>query len=367
MRRLLLLSILAAAPALAQDGSAGMLWNGFGYEWQEHPHRLSILSTRFVTDDVDRWTGNLEGHHEFEVQIGNFPPDSADYWSACQVARSAVARFSTHRVGPIVLTSRIGRPAEGKVEVVLEPAALGLAGPPGNLRAEVVLAGFTVRRGVVHGQDSGWHFQGLGLGVGRATFDSDGRLRFEANAFVHPANSPDPFNGFDYLGDWNPDWGDCKYQIWIDCAILVAPRSAMVGREVVVSNRSSAPTTAETFSDDVVVTGASKFPDNHALLGMTGFRFEIDGPNTQQDGRYIRALQAYADRFSYDPDTRKARFRVAHSFSNEGTIAYKWTLESESRHRLIEIRDRDFESRWKSVRGNLDNGTTEETEILFGS
>lgn len=366
MRRVLLL-VLLSCPVLAQDYSAGLLWNGFGYEWQEHPHRLSILSSRYVVDDVDRWTGNVEGRHEFEVRIGAFPEDSADYWSACLAARSTAVQFGRCRVGPIVLSTPIDRPVEAKVAAALEARDLGLASIPPGHRAEVLLAGFTVRAATVDGHDSGWHFQGLGIGVGTASIGSDARVRFSASASVHPANSPDPINGFDYAGDWNPRRGNCKYQVWIDCAVLVAPPSAMVGREVVVSNRSKEPTTAESFSRDVVAQGTSTFPQNGALLGMTGFRFAIDGPNTRMDGRYIRRLEAMTRGFSYDPDTRKARFRVVHAFSNEGTIAYKWTLESESRHRLIEVRDRDLETRWERTRGNLDSGSKEEAEVLFGS
>lgn len=348
------------------DWSAGLLWNGFSYDWRDHPHRLSLLTSRTSVDRVDRYTGHLTGRHEFEVRIGSFPADAADYVGHTEAVRSTTVDFAHVRVGPIELAAPINDPAEQTIACRFDPADLGLpAGTVRTRRVAALLGGFRIHRVVVDGHDSGWHFQGLGVSVGGARYEADGRIAFDATAFVHAADSPDAINGFDYSGDWREAWGPTRYRVWIDVVLVAGSRRDLAVRSVTRRHEVDDLTTSATRSSRVRLAGAARFPDRRAFLGTSGFRVEIDA-DTRREGRYIRSLEVSADRFVYHPSTGLGAFTVTHGFSNRSAIPFRWRMTSSSTHHLIEVRDRDLEREAGRVEGRIDTGSIETQEVLFG-
>ncbi|MBI4616393.1 MAG: hypothetical protein HY720_22470 [Planctomycetes bacterium] len=363
----LLAAILASASlgprSAGQEAyDAGLLWNGLSYEWEGHPHRLSVLGSRYEVGSVDPWTGALEGSHEFSVRIGSFPPDRASYESRYEAVRSRAVEFGQIRVGPIELEGRIGAELRREVEFETTLAAMGIRRSPRRPRAVALLAGLSVRS---TGWESGWHFQGLGVGVSRARIHEDGSVTLAARAFVRPADSPDFVNGFDYLGDW-PAGEPVGYRVWLDVTVVVGEAEDFVATAIRIRNGPTRLATRTRILRDVRLTGRSTWDGNRAFLGTASFELALDA-DTRRDGRYIRRLEVAARDFVYDPATRRARFAVAHGFSNQGLISYPWRLISESVHVLVEVRDPALQRGEGRIRGKVEGGAGERVEVRSGS
>lgn len=391
--------VAAARPTSAEEYRRGdrfdstLLWNGFRYKWEEHPHRLSWLESRFSVDSVDRRTGDLIGRHAFGVKIGSFPQDEARYTARYHAVRSTRVAFGRMTVGPVRLTTTIDRAAEVEVAVSADLASTGARGDFGeDPEIHVLLGGFEIES-TTHG--SGWHFRGLGIAAKHARYDArTRRVEFDLWARVHPSNSPDPANGVDafggakgaleaaryffagghrYLGDW-PANEPCEYSLAVDVVIVVGERGRLPSAARSVSTASPGRTLAARETREITIElPAAAREATSAFLGTTGFLVRLDDSWTARKGRYIRELGIEADRFRLDPaDRSRASFRVRHTFSNANEMpgnfgAYRFRMTGWSRHVVLALDDPTAASAEGTVAGRLGSGGEALREILFGA
>lgn len=366
----LVLATLALVPVVceaqtADRFSSGLVWNGFHYEWDHHPHRLSKLRTSYTVDSTDFWTGHLIGQHGFSVKIGNFPSDEAEYFSHFNAARSTRVRFAAVRVGPIDLESLLAYSDEKTVTVTRHlESDLGIHDRFGSeTTVRVLLAGFEIESA---NYDSGWHFQGLGVGVHSGTYDAaTGDVRFKAWAFADPTDSPDTINGFDG-SEWQDSY-ECRYQVYIQAVVVIGSNDDLkVTTRQTVHQTSNRTTEFEDQTIETVELQERPDPDWDAFLGTTSFRIELSDEQTLE-GRYIRAMGIYAHDFEYEQKNGLARYKVVHHFSNRSATPYKWQMTSRSEHAVMEIRDAHFETKAGRISGRVATDGTDVNEVLFGN
>ncbi|MBI4611972.1 MAG: hypothetical protein HY720_00010 [Planctomycetes bacterium] len=353
----IVLGLVLSSAASADLYDAEIFWTGFGYSWQDNPHRLSELKTRYVATDLDRYTGYLTARHLFLADVGTVS-DTADYFSCYQAARSTEVSFGRARIGPMGLRCGIDEVADNRstyrraldeIEVLSSHVE-----SMGDVTCRAFLGGFYLDAS----RDQGWHFRRFGLGIDAVSFDeANDRVQFDVWATVAPSNSPDPLTRYD---------GDCLYELYVDVIFVIGPSA-----RVDVTYEERTQTSSETTSASLAAT-VSESLDSRAnpeewrgFLAMTGFSIDL-ASDTEHAGRYLREMSAWTHDLDYDPSSGRASYEVVHEFSNEGTWDYSWTMTSYTRTAIVEIRDANAEVEPGRVSGSAGCAVGEETEVLFG-
>jgi hypothetical protein len=314
---------LSLADPATQWRSWAPIWQGVARSWENHPHRLSLFGSELRSGEMD--SGFLTGSVWGRMKIGSFPSDSV----TCRtVGRVVASKYLTFLPGSasVTVSGRLGEAAEGsqRVEVDLDAWA--------NANATVLLAGIDVNSAI----DEGWHQQGLEWGVRRIRRVAAGRLAFEAFVRIRATNSPDPLTR--HHGTWT-------YRVRVPYLVVSGERShtafTVGGTATTIDSVHAAPPRPNALArfTRVVGEGGSARRYTSAFIGLTQTGYSFDCPDTRLDGRYMREVELFLDRETYEPAKRSHFFDMHHYFSNAGTIEHAFTATLRSLFVLIEVDD----------------------------
>ncbi len=318
--------------------STGILWQGFGYQWKSMPHRLSFLGSQFNNLVVKE--KELSAYHDKFLKIGNFPKGEANYRVGYNVLQLEGLFFGTGRTAVLDIETPYQVAFEQNYEVRVQlknlqasfpfqPATISQAPP--NL--QVVLNGFSIS---CQGNDSGWHFGGLGIELADAKWMSADTISFVVHTFCRPANSPEPMPHGNVERKTKRKWQNhhpCKYQLVVDYKVFVGNHDQLyIEQQTIeheVNNRRRIDHEEELqFSFD-----PKKY--NTAFPAITGFKFKLDAhrKTARKTGRYIRNLGVDVGKVSLD--SKKGKLSCTGGFNFSNTIlnkreftAFPWNLEA---------------------------------------
>lgn len=317
--------------------AAAVVWNGFHFQWEKYPHRLSILGSRFhaVTDDEQ---GLRSFEHELKIKIGNWPPERALYKVPYYTLKNSSLFLAK---GYTELETRSMIECGGTTtETVRIPVADLLNINPEVKDVEqvtILLNGFHIES--INNQ-SGWHFGGLGIELSDAHIH-DGMLTFTASAFARPARSPE------LLTHGNRQWNyrsECQYRFHIDFLVIGGDKSVFSSSGVDLEQQDV--TERKTFSHNLKtsIQGVANAYEQ-ALTGISGFHFKLEAHDKamfkKRTGRYIREMGFLSKGLHYDAKTGRAKADVSLMFSNEPErfryLANKLKMESAMKLHLIQL------------------------------
>lgn len=323
------------------NNTAAVVWNGFHFQWEKYPHRLSILGSRFhaVTDE-EQALRSFE--HELKIKIGNWPPERALYtvpYYTLQNNRLFLAKGYTE-----LETSSMIECGATTTSVIKIPVADLLNINPEVQDVEnvtILLNGFHIES--INNQ-SGWHFGGLGIELSEAQI-VDGVLSFKAEAFARPARSPE------LLTHGNRQWNyrsECQYKFHIDFLVIGGDKSVFHCASTDLEQQDI--TERKTFSHNIKtsIPGVAN-AYQQALTGISGFRFKLEAHDKamfkKRTGRYIREMGFLSRGLQYDAQTGRGKADVSLTFSNEPErfryLANKLKMESAMKLHLIQLNGAD--------------------------
>ncbi len=351
--------------------SDGLLWQGFDYRWDKHPHRLSYLGSWFDYE----FSRRLQAEHSFEAKIGAFPGDRADYGVGYGLFRARDVFVGFGQRAGIRLAAPLGR-----LFGVGDPITIRLpwadlqstwTGPrAGFERAAVVLNGFHLAvdpdMDRVDGDPwtSGWHLGHLGFWIPQDSVQLEGgELSFRLERRFGPALSPDPFTEPHPRGPgrW-PESATCVYRLTLHYAVIAGAAADFAFEPQELPLSATQPTTSHRASEQTLWSGPSGF--SGAMPAISGFDVALQDArdpdrDTVRDARYIRELRVALGPARFDPATGSLRARTMFAFSNDGDLpgtAKDWRLSGSVKTVGLFFRDGTLPS-WKRRRGFVENGS----------
>ncbi len=347
-----MLKNLASHPLVQEKHHAdGLIWNGFEYEWKGHPHRLSILGSRHRNKQFGEHA--LDAEHRFEVKIGSYPGDTAEYDTKYRHFRTKKFFVGYGTRSGIVVQGLVNHAAEAttRVQIAIDELETSYDGLEWSNFEEVkvLLNGFLVEASRDYDYDSGWHFGGLGIKITNPKVES-GLLSFDLWTHVRPSKSPDPMTG-QVFGKWKNN-DPCKYEFTVDFVVLCGASRHLhftnktfettpeneVDYTYTLKPENVGDTVDEVFTRARTVQGKRGYPN--AIPGLFGFYFHVTdgGWSNEKDGRYIRSLGARVRTFSYDAASGTAEIGPLLRFSSRGTVNYNWNLTARLDTTLVQLR-----------------------------
>jgi hypothetical protein len=313
---------------LEEEFSYGLLWNGFYYEWNGHPHRLSILGSRF--SDINFGNNNLSANHTYSLKIGSFPKDTGDYNIPYRTFRSKRFFVGYGASNAIPLSCKINSVSRISTSHSIKLSDLVSSSHIKSIKSGdsvlVALNGFKITNKDAFNFTAGWHFGGLGIGIENTKVVKD-KIKFDITAFVNPSESADVLTQADSLfGGWDSD-NPCQYNLLVDYVVFVgsADRMNIVERTYHSSEESTIfHENTFTFPAPVEVNplrlvngiGGNKYPK--AIPAITGFEVDISTAKkiVKKHGRYIRSFGINVQNFTYDSDSGISEIGLQVRFAN---------------------------------------------------
>lgn len=348
--------------------STGLIWQGFDYRWLKHPHRLSYLGTWF---DYEPRGNELSGDHRFEVKIGAWPGDRADYRVGYGNFESSSVFVGYGAQAKIRLAARLGEVGgvNDPVSVTVRLADLQstwTGARSGFDRAAVVLNGFhlAVEKGLKdeHGEawTSGWHLGRLGFWIPPDSVQIRGdRVTFEVERRFGPSHSPDPFThaGPGGLGQW-PEAAVCAYHLTLHYAVVAGPSADFdfEADELELSARRG--TTSYTHFEETLWKGPPGFAG--AMPALTGFEVSLRDARRngdRRDARYIRELRMGLGPARWEAERGTLRARTHFEFSNDADTpgtAKDWSLKGSVKTMGLFFRSGSLPG-WRRLQGSVEN------------
>lgn len=190
--------------------------------------------------------------------------------------------------------------------------------PPGI----VLLNGFVLESTAPEGYASGWHLGGFEVRLGAPV---DGLLPCLRR--IRPARSPDFLTDAEALGRWPLDQ-PTEYRLHLDLLVL--------GGDATLTARTFAAgaTDVVDFADTGGEHDAAATRRNRTLQGvpgralgfpaLLGFGIDLEDPEGDRDGRFLRAFAARVQSFDYDPEAGRGHLVPLLRFSNRGLVPLAW-------------------------------------------
>ena len=351
MRTLIYLLILSIATPVLAETTQHPIWGGFEYKWTKHPHRFSLVASRFE-----------EGKHLMGVKIGACPPDTASYKVPYQMlspTNGLVIKRGTIRLetrGSInkwqsateTENNLLSTDQNANAVVILNgfrvrsrQVDLSKTGRSCNLKGKAAVWALTMATGckkkACSEWDSGWHFSGIDIGVS-AIRGKDQSFGVKATVGIKPADSPDEVNGGDcrcHGVNW-PTSIATAHKIEIDYMILTNSAGQLTAKGFVMADNIQR-TTHWKLQKKLSVSGQPGF--NSATAGLTRFAMDIGGGRYPEPGRYVREMGFRILGFDYKKKTGQAEIVTKAFFSNVSELPHWWVGKARVEGMLIQFKN----------------------------
>lgn len=272
------------------------IWQGFNIRWENYPHRLSVLGSRF--NNIVYKEKNFSAYHDLHVKIGNFPGDAMHYLIPYSSVETENIFIGQGRTALIKTKSKRNREANKKQGIEFNLADLDSAFSKEKINAEdydeacILLNGFHIQ---AENNVSGWHFGGLGISLDNLVWETKTRLSFDAHLHIRPAAAPEPFEhgNKDAKGKKWTAADPCIYGFEIDYTIILGNKKNMAVYEQRVKH--SVERKYQTHCDENIEFKYDKEGYKNAFLGIKGFMICLhsQNPKAKRTGRYFRELGMY--------------------------------------------------------------------------
>lgn len=361
-----------ASSSVAAKGDKVPVWKGFSYKWKEHPHRFSLVASRF------------EGAtHEMGLKIGACPEDEGQFEVPYTVLEPGALQVVRGRTAAIATSGKIEAWQSGSQKVTVNVTGLGSgssavvllngvrfrsraddlsnSGAKCNFASAIGTWFMNVATGCPQKDckdwDSGWHFAGARASVSEARVAA-ASVSFTVDVGVKPGESPDAINGGDckcYGADW-PAKRPTRYDVEVDYVVVAGEKGALKTVTFLLSGATSKATTEWRASPSKKVVGATGMAS--AFAGVRGFKAEVRGTKSGVSGRYVRELGLALPKFTYASRSGTGTVTGNLAFSNKSPFPEKWTVKAELHGVMVQARDSATKTKNAVVRGSVTNTST---------
>jgi len=325
------------------------IWQGFHFKWRRYPHRVSVLGSRF--NNLVKQGKQVSFYHDQHLKIGNWPSGDASYDVPFGLITSNNFFIGMGRTQPLDLTSRFQEGCTECFEIKVPVSQLQAMGETPKIyktklpQIKIAVNGFTI---LPKGNDSGWHFGGIGIHVEKAWWVDTEHIAFQLNAFIRPAGSPEPLPHGNVERTNNKPWKStdpCCYLMEVDYAVFLGQEDEMKVTDATVNHKVENRKVVEHFEQ--LEFKYNKKDYNFAFPVLSGFKLELDAAKVgaKNTGRYVRNMGAMIKDVHLDKRKGKLYCLAGYKFSNtiwdkKKFTAFPWNMETTLYISQIAVKDK---------------------------
>lgn len=281
------------------------LLDGFGFRWQQRPHRVNKIGAR-VEGEEGRLT--LEGG---SWASGEEATDQADYQLDYSTLVSDPLKTYEGTSPVLTLKGTRTKAAQAQFKVFLDLETIGLSG---CTKFAVLLRGFDFDTDVTH--KDGYTVRGIGVRLHNVVVSEDS-ISFVAWMRLEAGAVPDRDQDLENYGSS----GRVHYAVvgLTEGAVKDQTHGYVLSYPAGIS-----PTQTHASASEQTVTIQGQPGYSLGAVGWTGFDFRLNPDADDFPGRYMREIQVRNYGFQYDAGSGQMKFQFDGYFSNSGPIS--WAL-----------------------------------------
>ncbi len=335
------------------------IWQGFHFQWKRYPHRVSILGSRF--NNLVRSGNTVSFYHDQLLKIGNWPTGEAVYQVPYGLLSSTLFT-AMGRTEPLDLTSQFQKGCSECFEINVPISQLQSIGALPQIdktklpQIKIAVNGFSI---VPKGNDSGWHFGGIGIQVEYASWKDTEHITFQLRASIRPAGSPEPMPHGNVERKNKKPWkttDPCCYMLEVDYTVFLGHEDEMEVTDTTITHEAKNRKRIEHFEQLEFSYNKAKF--DFAFPVLSGFKLEIDAPKVgaKNTGRYVREMGAFIKDIHLNKRKGKLYCLAGYQFSNtildnKRFTAFPWNIATTLNVSQIAVKDKG-KIKYQSVEGN---------------
>jgi len=324
---------------------------------------VSVLGSRF--NNLITNNDEVSFYHDQHLKIGNWPSGDASYQVPFGLLISSSLFTAQGRTEPIDLTSQFQKGCAECLEIKVPLSQLQSLGPMPKIyktklpQIKIAVNGFSI---TPKGNDSGWHFGGIGIHIENARWEGTEHIVFQLNAFIRPAGSPEPYPHGNVERKQNKLWkiaDPCCYMMQIDYTVFLASEKQMEVTDAVVSHHVKNRKMVEHFEQ--LEFSYNKKEYDFAFPVLSGFKLALDAhkPGAKKTGRYVRGMGVFLKDIHLNKRKGKLYCLAGYQFSNtildkKKFTAFPWNFEATLHVSQIAVKDEGSVT-YQSVSGNTFN------------
>lgn len=336
------------------------IWQGFHFQWRRYPHRISVLGSRF--NNIVAKGKQVSFYHDQHLKIGNWPTGDASYQVPFGLLTGSGLYCGMGRTKPLDLTSRFQEGCSNCFEINVPVNQLQTLGSIPKIyktklpQIKIAVNGFTI---LPVGNDSGWHFGGIGVHIEKARWVDTEHIAFQLHAFIRPAGSPEPLPHGNVERKNKKPWktsDPCCYMMEVDYAVFLGEEEQMEVTDSSVVHEVKNRKMVEHFNHLEFKYNKTKF--NFAFPVISGFKMELDAPKVgaKNTGRYVREMGAFIKDVHLNKRKGKLYCLAGYHFSNtildkKKFTAFPWNIKTTLHISQIAVKDEGGIT-YQSVSGN---------------